>query len=152
MSDRANMIELTNLCMVYDDNDNILVLDRLAGDWAGVTFPGGHVEEGEAIMDSVIREVKEETGLDIKAPKLCGLKQWQNTDGSRYLVVFCKTNQFSGKLQSSDEGEVFWIKRNELKSYKLSQDFEDMIKIFEDDSLSEFYYYKENDKWEYRLL
>ena len=93
MSDKAKMIELTNLCMVYEDNDNILVLDRLAGDWAGVTFPGGHVEEGESIIDSVIREVKEETGLDIQSPKLCGLKQWQNTDGSRYLVVFCKTNQ-----------------------------------------------------------
>lgn len=152
MPDRANMIELTNLCMVYDDNDNILVLDRLAGDWAGVTFPGGHVEDGESIIESVIREVKEETGLDIKAPRLCGLKQWQNADGSRYLVLFYKTNQFSGTIQSSDEGEVFWIKRKALNSYKLSQDFEDMIKIFEDDILSEFYYYKENDEWKYKLL
>lgn len=109
-------------------------------------------EEGESIIESVIREVKEETNLDIKSPKLCGLKQWQNADGSRYLVVFCKTNQFSGELQSSEEGEVFWIKRNELNKYKLSNDFEDMIKIFEDDSLSEFYYYKENDKWQYKLL
>lgn len=152
MSDRANRIELTNLCMVYDDNDNILVLDRLAGDWAGVTFPGGHVEDGESVIDSVIREVKEETGLDIKAPKLCGLKQWQNEDGSRYLVLFYKTNKFSGTIQASDEGDVFWIKRNELNSYKLSNDFDDMIKIFEDDTLSEFYYYKENDEWKYKLL
>ncbi len=152
MSDRSKMIELTNLCMVYDNDGNILVLDRPAGDWKGITFPGGHVEEGESIINSVIREVKEETGLTIKAPRLCGLKQWQNADGSRYLVVFCKTNQFDGRLQSSEEGEVFWIKRNELNSYKLAQDFEDMIKVFEDDSLSEFYYYKENDKWEYKLL
>lgn len=42
MSDREKMIELTNLCMVYDDNDNILVLDRLGRpDWACIIFPGG---------------------------------------------------------------------------------------------------------------
>lgn len=152
MSNSGKMIELTNLCMVYDDNGNILVLDRVKGDWAGVTFPGGHVEDGESVIDSVIREVKEETGLDIESPALCGVKQWQNEDGSRYLVLFYKTNKFSGTIQSSDEGEVFWIKRKELSSYKLSQDFEDMIKIFEDDTLSEFYYYKENGKWKYKLL
>ncbi len=152
MSKREKMIELTNLCMVYDDRGNILVLDRIKGDWAGITFPGGHVDDNESIADSVIREVKEETGLDIKSPTLCGVKQWQNEDGSRYLVLFYKTNKFSGTIQSSGEGEVFWIKRSELNNYKLSNDFDDMIKIFEDDTLSEFYYYKENDEWKYKLL
>lgn len=152
MSRNGKMTELTNLCMVYDDSGNILVLDRIKGDWAGVTFPGGHIEDGESISNSVIREVKEETGLDIQAPVLCGVKQWQNEDGTRYIVLFYKTNQFSGTIRSSDEGEVFWIKRSELHSYKLSHDFGDMIKIFEDDTLSEFYYYKENDAWKYKLL
>ena len=148
---RTENVELTVLCLIHQ-NDKYLLQNRLKEDWKGLTLPGGHIEKNESIIDAVIREMKEETGLDIKAPKLCGLKQWQNADGSRYLVLFYKTNQFSGTIQSSDEGEVFWIKRKELNSYKLSQDFEDMIKIFEDDSLSEFYYYKENDKWEYKLL
>lgn len=152
MSRSGKMTELTNLCMVYDDSGNILVLDRIKGDWAGVTFPGGHIEDDEAIRDSVIREVKEETGLDIQSPVLCGVKQWQNEDGTRYIVLFYKTNKFSGTIQSSDEGEVFWIKRSELHNYKLSHDFGDMIKIFEDDTLSEFYYYQENDTWKYKLL
>lgn len=152
MSNSRKMIELTNLCMVYDDKDNILVLDRVKGDWAGVTFPGGHIEEGESISASVIREVKEETGLDIQSPVLCGVKQWQNADGTMYLVLFYKTNKFSGTIQSSDEGKVFWIKRAELNDYKLSNDFGDMIKVFENDTLSEFYYYQENNQWKYKLL
>ena len=59
-----------NMCMIYDDNGNILVQDRLKKDWTGVTFPGGHVEYTESFTQSVIREVKEETGLDIETVKL----------------------------------------------------------------------------------
>ena len=40
----------------------------------GLVFPGGHVEEGESLLESVIREMKEETGLTIKNPIACVLK------------------------------------------------------------------------------
>jgi len=36
----------TNMCMVYDDNGNVLVQNRLNPDWPGITFPGGHVDAG----------------------------------------------------------------------------------------------------------
>ena len=39
-----NKIILTNMCMVYDNNGNILVQDRVSKDWPGINFPGGHVE------------------------------------------------------------------------------------------------------------
>ena len=39
---------------------------------AGYTLPGGHVEPGEPFVDAVIREMKEQTGLDIKNPRLQG--------------------------------------------------------------------------------
>ena len=54
----------------------------------------------------MIREVYEETGLKISAPHLCGIKDWQNDDGSRYMVLFYKTDKFCGELRSSEEGEV----------------------------------------------
>ena len=91
---RAEKTTLTNMCMVYDDKGNVLVQDRIDPKWPGITFPGGHVEPGESFVGSVIREVKEETGLDIKKPVLCGIKQWYTEEAGRYIVLFFKTNQF----------------------------------------------------------
>ena len=142
----------TNLCMVYDDAGNILVQDRVDPSWPGLCFPGGHIEPGESFVESVIREVWEETGLIIENPILCGTKQFQTKNGERYVVFFYKTNRFSGTLRASDEGNVFWIPRKDLNQYALVDDFMDMVKVFEDDGLSEFYYYKENDHWKLKLL
>lgn len=149
---RRETAVFTNMCMIYDGAGNILVQDRKNPNWPGITFPGGHVEYGEAFGDSVIREVKEETGLDIENPILCGVKQFQTQDDARYVVLFYKTNRFSGTLRASDEGAVFWIPRDTLHNYTLAHEFEEMLKIFESDDLSEFYYYKEDRDWKLRLI
>ena len=149
---RSEQAIFTNLCMVYDDCGNILVQNRRARDWPGICFSGGHVEPGESFVESVIREVREETGLTIEKPILCGTKQFQTEKGERYVVFFYKTNHFSGELKSSAEGEVFWIPRKDLNRYTLCTDFEDMVKVFEDEGLSEFYYYLENGEWKHKLL
>ena len=149
---RAEQVILTNLCMVYDGAGNILVQDRKDPSWPGLCFPGGHIEPGESFVESVIREVWEETGLTIENPKLCGTKQFQTKHGERYVVFFYKTDRFSGNLKSSDEGEVFWIPRTDLHKYTLCDDFPDMVRVFEEDDLSEFYYYTENGNWKLKLL
>lgn len=143
-------VEFTNMCMVYD-GDKVLVQDRVKGSWTGIAFPGGHVEKGEPFTDAVIREVFEETGLHISAPQLCGMKDYLRDDGSRYMVLFYKTNQFTGDLHSSEEGKVFWADRSELLHMHLARDMEGMLKVFCEDTLSEFYYYRENGEWKYIL-
>ena len=149
---RRETVVLTNMCMVYDNQGNILVQDRLDPDWPGVTFPGGHVEPGESFTKAVIREVWEETGLTIEHPRLCGLKQFPEEDGMRYIVMLYKTNQFSGELRSSREGNVFWIKRSELENYPLPVSFDQMIRVFEDDSLGEQYVHWDADEFLRELL
>ena len=149
---RAEQVILTNLCMVYDDAGNILVQDRKDPSWPGICFPGGHIEPGESFVESVIREVWEETGLTIENPVLCGTKQFPTRNGERYVVFFYKTNRYHGELKSSEEGEVFWIPRGDLTKYRMVEDFLDMVKVFEDDTISEFYYYKENGNWKLKLL
>ena len=149
---RSESAIFTNMCMISDGNGNVLVQDRRNPDWPGITFPGGHVEPGEAFTDSVIREVFEETGLTVENPALCGIKQFPTREGARYVVLFYRANRFSGTLRSSDEGEVFWIPREELANYPLAVDFPEMVRIFESDTLNEFYYYKENGDWRFRLL
>ena len=149
---RAEQVILTNLCMVYDDAGNILVQDRRDPSWPGICFPGGHIEPGESFVESVIREVWEETGLTIENPVLCGTKQFPTRNGERYVVFFYKANRYHGELKSSDEGEVFWVSRADLHKYQMVEDFLDMVKVFEDDGLSEFYYYKEEGNWKLKLL
>lgn len=106
---RKETVILTNMCMVYD-GDRVLVQDRKSEKWPGLTFPGGHIEPNESIIDSVIREIKEETGLTVSNLELCGIQNWTHpTEDYRYLVFLYKTNQFSGELQSSREGQVFWL-------------------------------------------
>ena len=72
---RTENVELTVLCLIHKDN-RYLLQDRIKEDWKGLTLPGGHIEKGESIVDAVIREMKEETGLTIHNPKLCGVKQF----------------------------------------------------------------------------
>jgi len=133
------IVEFTNLCMVRD-GDRVLVIDRKKEDWPGITFPGGHVEAGESFTEAVIREVKEETGLRIAYPQICGMKDWVE-DGIRYVVLFYKSEKFEGDLISSEEGKVWWEDLKELPNRDLSLDMEDILRIFLEEDLSEFFYY-----------
>ena len=149
---RAESAVFTNMCMICDGKGNVLVQDRKNPDWPGVTFPGGHVEPGESFVESVIREVREETGLTIENPVLCGVKQFPTKKGERYVVLFYRTDRFSGALRASEEGDVFWVPRETLAQLTLADDFMDMVRVFESDTLSEFYYYKEDGNWQLKLL
>ena len=130
---------LAVMCMVTDGKGNILVQDRSDLNWPGITLPGGHVEEREAFVDAVRREVWEETGLLIQNPRICGLHQFFIEDGSRYVVIFFRADQWAGELKSSDEGRAMWVPRENLLERRCVKHFADMLKIFEDDSLTELY-------------
>lgn len=143
--------EIANMCVIQDGT-KVLVEDRKDPKWPGIAFPGGHVEPGESITASVIREVKEETGLTIEHPTLCGIKDWTRDDGSRYLLFFYKTDKFSGELQSSEEGEVFWAELDALPRMNLAEDMEANLRVFLEDTISEFYYDRQNGGWESQLF
>ena len=137
---RAEMTVLTNMCMVTDDKGNVLVQNRKDPNWPGIVFPGGHVEPGERFVDSIIREVREETGLTVLNPKLCGVKQFQTRDGCRYIVFLVKADRYEGEMSSSDEGEAFWLPRSELFDHRCAENFDHMVRIFEDEEISELFY------------
>lgn len=118
-------VKLTIMCMVYKDDGSFLVENRLKKDWPGLTFPGGHVEDDELIEDAVIREMKEETGLDLFEVEPRGYIEWNEFgDDVRHLAMLFRTNKYKGTLKSSKEGEIFFIKEKDIEKYLLSNDFE----------------------------
>lgn len=150
---RATSTILTNLCLIEDTSTNKVVLQYRSPErykkWSGYAFPGGHIEEGESLVESVIREVYEETGLTIADPKLVAVKDWEPDEGGRYIVFCYKATEFTGQLRSSDEGEVSWVEKDQLEKLDLSYDMLPLLEVMEDPDLSEYYYRKRtDDDWE----
>jgi len=146
---RTEQVELTTLCLIHM-GDRYLLQDRIKADWKGFTLPGGHVEPGESIVDSVIREMKEETGLTIRNPKLCGIKQFP-IEGGRYIVFLFRTEEFDGELISSEEGKMHWVNKEELSKVNLVNDLRELFAVMLEDQLTEFQYVIEDGKWVVRL-
>lgn len=145
----SEKVIFTNMCMIYDDN-KVVVIDRKKKDFLGITFLGGHVEIGESFTDAVIREVQEETGLTIHSPRICGIKDWYD-NSERYVVFLYKTNKFKGTLKSSKEGHVWWEDIDNFSNLSLAKDMSDMIRVFKESDLSEFFYCENNNEWNYDL-
>ncbi len=145
----AEAIELTNMCMVRD-RDRVLVQDRLDPRWPGLTFPGGHVEPGESFTEAVIREFREETGLTVETPRLCGIKDWCD-GGSRYVVLLYTAERFTGTLRSSEEGEVRWVPLADLPKLRLANDMDKLLEVFLREDLSEFFYRRKDGDWSTEL-
>ena len=139
---------LCNMIKINRGND-VLVLDKVKKyGWEGLTFPGGHVEKIESITESVIREVKEETNLDIENIKYVGMISWYDNDNNDRIVGFLyETDDFSGELVKENvEGTLEFIDYDELKNMDGHSDSMDEIFAIYDGKYSEIVLYYEDNK------
>jgi len=120
--------------LVFRD-DRILLVRRanppLQGEWS---IPGGLVETGETTKEAIIREVREETGLEVEPVKLVEVFEriLRDQDGSveyHFVLVDYQCRVISGEAQAaSDVGEVRWAKREELELLAVAKDTCDVIR------------------------
>lgn len=82
---------------------------------------GGKIEDGESPEDCVIREVKEESNLNIINPKLRGIITFPNfqNETNWYTYVYTATEYTGNITDNCVEGELIWIKKDDIKNKKI---------------------------------
>lgn len=115
----------TNLCYIINERGEVLLQFKKRGfgqgKWNG---PGGKIEPGEILEESVKREVKEETGITVKNLKkrgelefvFKGKEEWNN----HCHVFVC--DEFEGEPRDRGEGKLQWFKPEELPFDKMWAD------------------------------
>ncbi len=116
-------MKLATLCYLKRDNHTLMLHrikkenDMHAGKWNGL---GGKLEAGESPEECVIREVREESGLEIRNPQLRGVLTFPAfSKGEDWYVFLYTATRFSGSLIESDEGRLEWIADEELPELPL---------------------------------
>ena len=116
-------MKIGTLCYINDGNRTLMLHrikkenDMHEGKWNGL---GGKLEDGESPEECVIREVKEESGLDITNPTLKGILTFPKFDEvDDWMVFVFVSNEFSGKLSECDEGVLEWIDNEKVMSLNL---------------------------------
>ena len=101
------------------------------GKWS---IPGGLVELGERIEETVIREVKEETGLDVESPELIDVVDNISVDDDgrvryHFVIVDYFVKLKGGTLKAADDAEELrWVAFNQVEKYDLTKTFRGFFK------------------------
>jgi len=110
--------ELTTMCYIEKDG-KYLMLHRTKKKndpnhdlWLGI---GGHMEQGESPGECILREVKEETGLELIDPKLRGIVTFSDGDWYEYMFLYSAEN-FEGELIECNEGDLVWVEKEKVLS------------------------------------
>ena len=117
---KANSVVPSTTAVVLDDQGRIALVHRKDnGFWA---LPGGGMELGESIEDCAVREVKEETGLDVKLTGLVGIytnprhvMKYDDGEVRQQFSICYTTRLIGGKLEfDSESTEIAWVEPEKI--------------------------------------
>lgn len=121
--DRVRQIRVGAAVMLRptDDGPEILLAQRppgeaLAGFWE---FPGGKLEAGETPLHAVVREVREELGVDVEAIELMAEETHLYPHGLQVVLSFVRCTAPTGQLQSLDGQAFRWVKLTDVNPDEL---------------------------------
>lgn len=114
------MKKILTLCFVCKGQQILLGLKKRGfgqGYWNGF---GGKVKENETIEQAMLREVKEESGLDLIEYSKVGILEFEFINDQSFLQVHVfKSNSFEGQLQENDEMHPQWFDINQIPYEKM---------------------------------
>ena len=111
----------------------------------------GHVEAGESITASTVREIREETGLTVSNLRMCGVVEWETIGeraygspaeveaNSKYIVFMFRTSTYTGELNSSAEGKMEWMTLDEMRKGSLAPHMEEYLRVLLEDDIPQAY-------------
>lgn len=117
-------------CALVDSDNRILIAQRpegkqLAGLWE---FPGGKVEPGERPEQALIRELKEELGIDVREPCLAPLTFASHAYPDFHLLMplyVCR--RWEGFVRSGDGQALKWVRPRDLRDWPMPPADEPLI-------------------------
>lgn len=122
----------------------LLLVQRARPPSAGLwSFPGGHIEPGEAAIDAARREVLEETGIEARLAGIAGIKDvvHRNDSGGvlfhRVIIVFWGVWVAGEAQASSDAGAAVWYEAGEIAQLALTEGLEALIEAATERLLSQ---------------
>ncbi|MBE6506226.1 MAG: NUDIX domain-containing protein [Methanobrevibacter millerae] len=121
---------LTMRSIVKNDEGKILVLRRHPKSKTNPhkwELPGGKIEKGEFFDEALIREVKEETNLDVKVGDFCEAVQ-DDYPHKRTVQLIMYSKDITGEVKISDEHDDWmWASADEIKSLEITSSLEKII-------------------------
>jgi 8-oxo-dGTP diphosphatase len=130
---KTPFLAVDGIIKLFDENENfkgIVLIERLNRP-LGVAIPGGFVDIGETVESAVIREMKEETTLDITIESLLGVYSDPSRDERFHtasIVYICKA--YGTPKAADDAKEVYVYKIDEIPLEKLVFDHKQIILDF----------------------
>ena len=128
-----NYIFNVRITGVLIENDEILLVKQKLSDKRNWSLPGGRLECGETISQGIVREMKEETGLDVEIDKLLYLCDVAASDNTILHITFL-LKRIGGKIMlptnefdANPIHDVKFVPVSELKQYGFSEKFMQII-------------------------
>ncbi len=131
------------LCFVTHGND-VLLIKRAAhkrvypGLYNGV---GGHLERDEDPLSGAVREIQEETGLDVTNVRLRGIIHVDAGETNGIMVFVFRAEALTREVSATDEGTLEWVSRDRVQQLPLVEDLPILLdKVLESDAEGELFF------------